>query len=111
MATDPNVSESVRLSAIKDALDRGGVSAKSAVEIEVGPPTPYEQILDGLAEIAGGSRAEFRRSRGDQNNSQMQPVLRCDPPELAVPIEAEVVEEPHEVVTETNRRTIRRRPT
>src|SRR3954466_8661761 len=49
MATDPTVSESVRLSAIKDALDRGGVSAKSAVEVEVGPLKPYEQIFDGLA--------------------------------------------------------------
>ncbi len=64
MATDPNVSESVRLSAIKDALDRGGVSAKTAVEVEVGPPKPYEQILDGLDVIESGSRAEFRRLRG-----------------------------------------------
>ena len=46
MATDPNVSESVRLSAIKDALDRGGVSAKTAVEVEVGPPKPYEAIFE-----------------------------------------------------------------
>ena len=63
MATDPNVSESVRLSATKDALDRGGVSAKTAVEVEVGPPKPYEQILDSLAVVESGSRAEFRRSR------------------------------------------------
>lgn len=63
MATDPNVSESVRLSAIKDALDRGGVSAKTAVEVEVGPPKPYEQIMGGLSEVVGGSRAEFRRSQ------------------------------------------------
>ena len=56
MATDPNVSESVRLSAIKDALDRGGLSAKKAVEVEVGPPKPYEQILAGLTVIEAGSR-------------------------------------------------------
>jgi hypothetical protein len=49
MATDPNVSESVRLSAIKDALDRGGVSAKSAVEVEVGAPKPYEAIFERSA--------------------------------------------------------------
>jgi len=66
MATDPSVSESVRLSAIKDALDRGGVSAKTAVEVEVGPLKPYEQIFDGLARIESGSRAEFRRRRDDQ---------------------------------------------
>lgn len=68
MATDPDVAESVRLSAIKDALDRGGVSAKSAVEVEVGPLKPWEQIMDGLAmdrltKVVGGSREEFRRSR------------------------------------------------
>jgi hypothetical protein len=75
MATDPKVSESVRLSAIKDALDRGGISAKTAVEVEVGPPKPYEQILDGLDVIESGSRAEFRRSRGIAGNEQ-PPVER-----------------------------------
>jgi hypothetical protein len=77
MATDPNVSESVRLSAIKDALDRGGVSAKSAVEVEVGPPKPWEQIMDGLAVVESGSRAEFRRSRSGLHESY------CDPPAAA----------------------------
>lgn len=47
MATDPAISESVRLSAIKDALDRGGLSAKSAVEVEVGPLRPWEQSWMG----------------------------------------------------------------
>jgi len=63
MATDPNVAESVRLSAIKDALDRGGLSAKTAVEIEVGPPKPWELIIDATTEVVAGSRAEFRRSQ------------------------------------------------
>src|SRR6478735_4070326 len=64
MATDDNVADSVKLAAIRDALDRGGVSAKSAVEVEVGPLKPWEQIMDGLAVIESGSRAEFRRSQG-----------------------------------------------
>lgn len=72
MATDPNVSESVRLSAIKDALDRGGVSAKSAVEVEVGPLKPYEQILDGIFVLEGGSREAFRRSQATlESNSSI----------------------------------------
>jgi hypothetical protein len=64
MATDPAVPESVRLSAIKDALDRGGVSAKTAVEVEVGLPKPWELIMDGVTEVVAGSRDEFRRSHG-----------------------------------------------
>lgn len=97
MATDPNVSESVRLSAIKDALDRGGVSAKSAVEVEVGPPKPWEQIISGLTSIESGSRAEFRRSRGisDDSDANHQPALAARPRALPVaegePLEAEVV--------------------
>jgi hypothetical protein len=39
------------------ALDRSGVSAESAVEVEVGPPKPYEQILDG------GTSPPRRRAR------------------------------------------------
>ena len=61
MATDENVADSVKLAAIRDALDRAGLAAKNAVEIELGPPKPYEVIFD---RIEAGSRTEFRRSRG-----------------------------------------------
>jgi hypothetical protein len=96
MATDPNVSESVRLSAIKDALDRRGVSAKTAVEVEVGPPKPWEQIMDGLAVIESGSRADFRRSRGVLDDFDCDPAAalagrpRAVPPAEGEPIEAEL---------------------
>lgn len=102
MATDPNVSESVRLSAIKDALDRGGVSAKSAVEVEVGPPKPYEQIFDGLGSVESGSRAEFRRSLGipDDSEADDRRPLADRPRELPAaegePIDAKIVaHQPH----------------
>jgi hypothetical protein len=93
MATDPNVSESVRLSAIKDALDRGGVSAKSAVEVEVGPPKPWEQIMCGLTSIESGSRAEFRRLQEISDGTKNRGSLGGDPRE-SVPIEAEVFDYP-----------------
>lgn len=35
MATDDDVADSVRLAAIRDALDRAGLSAKTAVAVEV----------------------------------------------------------------------------
>ncbi len=66
MATDDNVADSVKLAAIRDALDRAGLAAKTAVELEVGPPKPYEVILET---IEAGSRAEYRRSQGIADGS------------------------------------------
>ncbi len=60
MAIDESVSDAVKLAAIRDALDRAGLSAKTAVSVEVGR-RPFEEIFD---DIAGGSRAESRRQRG-----------------------------------------------
>src|SRR4051794_19051066 len=72
MATDDNVADSVKLTAIRDALDRAGLAAKRAVEVEVGPPKPYEVLLERIgtgSRIGAGSRAEYRRSRGIPDDS------------------------------------------
>ena len=106
MATDDNVSESIRLSAIKDALDRGGVSAKSAVEVEVGPPKPWEQIMCRLTSIESGSRAEFRRSQELRDDAENRGSLSGGPQELSVPIEAEVFDYPRGSGIPIYRRTL-----
>lgn len=79
MAVDENVSDSVKLAAIRDALDRGGVSAKSEVDVSI-TAKPFEQILDNLE---SGSRSDFRRSQGiegSEEQPQIEPVdyLRAD---------------------------------
>ncbi|MDQ1202706.1 hypothetical protein QE449_003324 [Rhodococcus sp. SORGH_AS303] len=61
IADDESTPPAVRLAAIRDALDRTGVSAKTAVEVTVGPAEPWEQVFQGLV---GGSRAESRAARG-----------------------------------------------
>ena len=61
IATNDKVPAYVKLEGIKTALDRAGVGAKQAVEVEVGPTKPFEEILMG---IAGGPRAESRAVRG-----------------------------------------------
>ena len=53
-------SESVRLVAIRDALDRSGITKPTEVVLSQGDK-PYEEIFD---EIAGVTRAESRRARG-----------------------------------------------
>jgi hypothetical protein len=55
MASDDNVSDSVKLAAIKDALDRGGVGAKTEIEVTA---RAYEQIFEAME--MGGSRAAHR---------------------------------------------------
>jgi hypothetical protein len=43
-------SEAVKLAAVKDALDRAGLSAKTAVEVDVSVK-PYEEVFAGVAAI------------------------------------------------------------
>src|SRR6185312_15792519 len=50
MTTDPNVADPVKLAAIKDALDRGGIQSKTAVSVEVGVK-PFELVFDAI--VAG----------------------------------------------------------
>ena len=77
MATDDNVADSVKLAAIRDALDRAGISAKTAVSVEVGPPKPYEAILE---RIEAGSRADYRRSLGRADDSDDPHQTLADSP-------------------------------
>jgi hypothetical protein len=59
-------SESVRLQAIRDALDRAGLKPTESVVLSAGNEKPWEAIMfDG---IAGGSRAESRARRNFPNN-------------------------------------------
>ena len=54
------------LAAIRDALDRAGLSAKTAVEVEVALK-PWEQIADdAFTTIESGSLAAYRAARGGQ---------------------------------------------
>ena len=55
MTSDPNVSDPVKLAAIKDALDRGGLSAKTSVDIEVSTK-PWESVMEGISQIVAGPK-------------------------------------------------------
>jgi hypothetical protein len=61
MAIDPDVSDAVKLSAIKDALDRGGLKAPNEVVVSGGAQSGFDEIFD---DIATGSRSESRSLRG-----------------------------------------------
>ena len=64
MATDDNVADPVKLAAIRDALDRAGLAARTAVEVEVGPLKPWEQIMCGF-----GSHDQLPPCRGNPSVS------------------------------------------
>jgi hypothetical protein len=89
MATDDKVADSTRLVAIRDVLDRAGLAAKTAVELEVGPLKPYETIFE---HIEAGSRAEYRRSQGITNGSNRNASPVGGPPESVTPIDVEVID-------------------
>jgi hypothetical protein len=80
-------SESVKLAATRDALDRAGVSAKQALELSTArQPEPWELLLadiafDGIANI---TREESRARRGLANGASTAEVV----------VDAELVVEP-----------------
>ncbi|TAM64115.1 hypothetical protein [Mycobacterium sp.] len=79
IATDGQ-SEAVKLNAIRDALDRAGLGAKTEVSLEL---KPWEQLMGDIAGVATISRAEHRAQQG-------RPIL--DSAALAQAIDAEAVE-------------------
>jgi hypothetical protein len=58
--------EGVRLSAIKDALDRGGLKPQTEVAVGISNK-PWEEIFD---DIACGTREDSRRARGYEESPQ-----------------------------------------
>lgn len=89
IATNSDAPPAVKLAAIRDALDRAGLSAKTAVDINVGPTPAFETILADM--VSGGSRAESRARRGVQDEAS-DPQNDWIAEELHI-IDAEVIEE------------------
>lgn len=103
IATSAEVSDAVKLAAIRDALDRAGLKPPSQAEITVAAsgPKPWEQMVNGMAPV---SRAESRARRGMVDETP--PALTASPapphlPEPPIPtgepdgpLDVEVVEAP-----------------
>lgn len=85
-------SESVRLAAVKDALDRAGLGAKQALELSTKPLEPWEEVLQGVVFNGIG------RGKDDQDSPRYG-TLPDQSPEICVLAEfdfteAELVAEP-----------------
>ena len=55
MASDPNVSDSVKIAAIRDALDRVGLKPVTTVDLEVSTK-PWEKVFEGISKVVAGPR-------------------------------------------------------
>lgn len=90
-------SEQVRLSAVKDALDRAGLKPPTQVDVQVGPK-PWENLVESIVPM---TRAESRAQRG------MPDLTPRFAPQRALPataepyvVDAEVVDPPARPVDE-----------
>lgn len=87
IASADDAPPAVKLAAIRDALDRAGLGAKTAVEVEVGLK-PFEELLTDMT-MGSGSRAESRARRGELESHQPDWLRE----ELEDAIDAEVVDD------------------
>lgn len=65
--------DSVKLAAIRDALDRAGLAARTAVEVEVGPPKPYEAILEHIEAAPAPNTAAALAGKDDSSSDDGSP--------------------------------------
>ncbi|OBF96340.1 hypothetical protein A5773_13005 [Mycobacterium sp. 852014-52450_SCH5900713] len=79
-------SEAVKLAAVRDALDRAGLSAKQSVELSAKEPEPWEELT---LSVVRTSREDWLRRRGLPPKEPPAPVE----PALEV-VDAELVPEP-----------------
>ena len=90
-------SEAVKLSAVKDVLDRAGLKPPAQVELSAKPPDPYEELLGDVMQITRAQHEAMKRG-------EYQPATTAlpDPPALppacddrADVLDAEVVPDEH----------------
>ncbi|BCO43902.1 hypothetical protein MINTM020_47570 [Mycobacterium paraintracellulare] len=84
-------SESVKLSAVRDALDRAGL--KPPTQVEVGPkaPEPWEELLGDVAHITRAQHEAMKRGEYIPAPPTQQPALPPRPDDI---VDAEVVDAP-----------------
>lgn len=88
-AFDDDVAESIALQAVNGILDRGGLSAKQAVEVDVKPPAPWEEVL---GDVVHTTKAQYEAmKRGEMLPPTRQPALPAPADDI---VDAEVVDAP-----------------
>lgn len=90
IALDDNKSEGAQITAIRDLLDRAGVSAKTAVEVEI-EVKPYQRLANEIVGFAPTTRAESRALRGIPETGSGVDTSAPSDGEI---VDAEIVDEP-----------------
>lgn len=89
MALDGDTPDHVALAAIRDALDRAGLGARQAVEVEL-TKAPYEELLSDVLHV---TRAQHEAMKRGEPLSPVPPrALHAPPDSDSAVIDAEVVE-------------------
>lgn len=78
MAINDNVADAVKLSAIKDALDRGGLKAPNEVVLSPGQTSGFDEVFDG---IYSGPRTDRFESDAHLAETPPAPAMDADTPQ------------------------------
>jgi hypothetical protein len=106
-ALDGKVADPVALQAIRDALDRAGLSPQTGIEVEVALKQ-WEQVSESLGPIQSGSRAEHRKSIGRTDDS-LADSHTLPPANDDLVIDAEIVDDGDELIATMLSRPCRER--
>ena len=83
MAIDDNVADAVKLSAIKDALDRGGLRAPNEVVLSPGQTSGFDEVFDGI--YSGPRTDRFESASLAQQGEPVSPEGTNQPPDQPHP--------------------------